>query len=278
MNGNKNIIVTLAALRLMCHAASELTPTVETTITTSTTSSTRIDAPVAHPCPDDMVLIDAIYCPNVEEACLRWVDAEGKTIGPPTDGFGRCGEFRYPTRCLTPADQRVHKKYCIDRYEYPDIPNQKPQSWMSWLASKTALEASGKRLCTDSEWTLACEGRDVKPYPYGDGYHRDRTACNFDNDMSRVDVFKDNQTVRAMDDILVASGTMPRCVSPFGVYDMVGNLDEFVVNESGHPHSSGFKGGHVFGVRNACRPMTVSHDERFAWYESGTRGCKDVIP
>ena len=121
----------------------------------------------------------------------------------------------------------------------------------------------------------------MKPYPYGDGYHRDRTACNFDNPVPKgVDVFKSrspgDEMSKRLDDLLVPAGSMPNCVSPFGVYDQIGNIDESIVNETGKPYQSGLMSGHVFGVRNACRPMTEAHNEDFGWYETGGRCCADL--
>jgi len=122
----------------------------------------------------------------------------------------------------------------------------------------------------------------MKPYPYGDGYHRDRTACNIDNAVpENVDVFKSrsphDEMTQRLNAMLVPSGSMKSCVSPFGVFDMVGNIDELVVNETGHPYKSGLMSGHIFGVRNACRPMTEAHNEDFGWYETGSRCCQSVV-
>lgn len=229
---------------------------------------------VREDCPEGSVLVDGDYCPLVEEVCLKHVDALGQAVPAPSDGsLGRCAEFRFPTKCLVP---KVHVRYCIDKYEYPNIKGQIPRSWMNWYEAKSACETQGKRLCTRTEWTFACEGPDIKPYPYGDGYHRDKTACNFDNDESGVDVHADSKSQRLLDRFLKPSGSMPKCISPFGVYDMPGNLDEFVVNETGRPYKSGLMGGHVFGVRNACRPMTDSHNESFSWYETTGRCCSSV--
>lgn len=213
-----------------------------------------------------MVLVEGEYCPDVEQECLQWVDATGAASKPPPPGTtGRCGTWKYPSTCK--SAKTVHKKFYIDVYEYPNIAGVRPQSWMTWHDVKRACESQGKRLCTRSEWTFACEGQEMKPYPYGDGYHRDRTACNIDNATPKgVDVF---QSKAPHDAMLVPAGSMPRCVSPFGVYDMVGNIDEQVINESGVPYRSGLMSGHVFGVRNACRPMTEAHNEDFGWYETG---------
>ena len=48
----------------------------------------------------------------------------------------------------------------------------------TWYEAQDACQAQGKRLCGDSEWTLACEGQERLPYPYG--YDRDAEACNID--------------------------------------------------------------------------------------------------
>jgi len=231
--------------------------------------------------PTGMREIDGEFCPEAEQVCLRWVDAVGVPSEPPEPGkTGRCGEFKNPSRCLTPEAQRPRKHFYIDTYEYPNVKGRTPDSWMTWRDVKKACESQGKRLCARSEWTMACEGPGLHPYPYGDGYHRDRTSCNTDNPMRGIDVFKakapGSEASRQLDAILVPSGAKPDCVSVWGVHDQVGNIDEQVVNEAGKPYRSGLMGGHVFGVRNACRPMTEAHNEDFGWYETGGRCCKDA--
>jgi sulfatase modifying factor 1 len=232
-------------------------------------------------CAEGMVEIEGDYCPVVEEKCLTWVDVHGaasKEAIPKPGQSGRCGEFQSPTKCL--SKNKIHVHYCIDAYEYPNVPGQRPQSWMTWYSAKAALEAEDKRMCSASEWTFACEGEAMQPYPYGDGYHRDSTACNFDNLRPKgLDVFQSKRPGDTaslwLDSMLVPAGSMERCVSPFGVHDMVGNIDEWVHGENGQRRSL-LKSGHIFGVRNACRPVTDGHGPTFGWYETGTRGCSDV--
>ena len=236
------------------------------------------NAVAASPCPKGMVVVDGEYCHSVEQVCLQWVNRKGeatKDAIPKPGQTGRCGIFKSPSRCLTP---RVHKRFCVDVYEYPNVAGQIPQSWMSWYDVKQACESQHKRLCTRSEWTYACEGPEMHPYPYGDGYHRDTTSCNTDNAVPRgLDVFKSrqrgDQTSLRLDELLTPAGSKPACKSPFGAFDMVGNIDEFVVNETKQPYVSGLMSGHVFGVRNACRPMTEAHGPGFSWYETGGRCC-----
>ena len=69
------------------------------------------------------------------------------------------------------------------------------------------------------------------------------------------------------------SGARAGCTSSYGVFDMTGNVDEWVVNESGHPFKSGLKGGYWGPVRDRCRPMTTAHGEEFSYYQVGFRCC-----
>jgi hypothetical protein len=77
----------------------------------------------------------------------------------------------------------------------------------------------------------------------------------------------------------VPSGTYADCVSGFGVHDMPGNLDEWVVSDQ-PPHEksqfAGLKGGAWGHVRSQCRPMTFSHEPEFYYYFVGFRCCRDA--
>src|ERR1700722_1639403 len=116
-------------------------------------------------CPVCMIYVQGEYCPTVRQTCLYAVDANGNKIpfskpfknklGKTIKWPDRCGEWKYPTECLS---KKIHKSFCIDKYEYPNIKDHIPQSWMSWHDVKAVCEAQGKRLCNKSEWTFACEG------------------------------------------------------------------------------------------------------------------------
>jgi formylglycine-generating enzyme required for sulfatase activity len=149
---------------------------------------------------------------------------------------------------------------------------------ISWKEAKAACEAIGKRLCTDAEWTFACEGPERLPYPYG--YIRDSAACSIDKPSPKVNeasLFspKTQAAELARLDQREPSGSRDRCVSPFGVLDMTGSVDEWVVNQSGVPFQSALKGGNWGEYRNACRPSTLGHAEGFRYYQIGFRCCRD---
>jgi hypothetical protein len=229
-------------------------------------STTPVDAKSGN-CPAGMVDVEGDYCPAVEQRCLRWLDPEEKM---------RCAEFAPTSKCL---GKTVHKHFCMDKFEYPNKAGEKPVIMKTWYQAKAACEGQGKRLCGDSEWTLACEGQERLPYPYG--YQRNSEACNIDKPHPNPDEAaiadpkrRDAEVARLWQG--EPSGSRESCVSPYGVHDMTGNVDEWVVNESGKPYKSGLKGGYWGPVRDRCRPMTVAHGEDFSFYQIGFRCCADA--
>ncbi|MFO0760502.1 MAG: amidohydrolase/deacetylase family metallohydrolase [Byssovorax sp.] len=215
-------------------------------------------------CPADMIEIQGEYCTKVEETCLKKRNPR------------QCAEFEQPTRCVGPS---VSKHYCVDRYEWPNQKGALATVMVSWEEARTRCEAIGKRLCTDAEWTLACEGNERWPFPYG--YTRDSVACAIDKPSPKVNEARlfsprtqDAELARL--DQREPSGARERCVSPFGVRDLTGNVDEWVVNERGVPYASALKGGNWGEYRNACRPTTLGHAEGFRYYQIGYRCCRSL--
>jgi sulfatase modifying factor 1 len=231
-----------------------------------TAAPTVEDAPkVISKCPDGMVYIEGDYCPVLEEICLKWGDPDNKGANGPA----QCLEFKYPTKCLS---KRIKMSYCIDLYPLPNVPSELPTTNMTWYDVKDACEKQGKRLCSRPEFTQACRGIEDHPYPYGNGYQRDCTACNCD----RVPWV--NPATHPFSDVdkRVPLGSMPRCKSDYGVFDMVGNNDRFVYNETERPFKSALMGGHaVAGARNRCTPSTTAHNESFKYYETGGLCCSN---
>jgi hypothetical protein len=228
----------------------------------------RASLPIRTHCPEGMRLVDGEYCPTVEQECLRWLD-------PDEEIPMRCAEFA-PTRCV--SRRRRHVNVCMDEYEYPNRAGAYPQVMVSWYAARRACEARGARLCTMSEWTFACEGEQMLPYPYGQ--QRDDTACHFDHQRLRPDRARLANPATSADESArlydaVPSGQYSRCVSPFGIHDMTGNADEWTVNETGEPFQSALKGGWWGPIRARCRPATISHNEGFVYYQIGFRCCAD---
>jgi sulfatase modifying factor 1 len=207
-------------------------------------------------CPDEMVLVDGAFCPRVEQRCLRWMDPPGKYHRY------RCAEYARPASCLAP---RVHKRFCVDRRERIDLPTGLPLNAKSWTDAKQACEDAGARVCMDSEWTFACEGEEMRPYPYG--WSRTLGACNAD----RTDLLAAGQPERLRDEREPAHAS---CASPFGILDMAGNVAEWV-SVDGFPQGSVVvqKGNWWQPGKHACRDEQAGHDRFYKGTETGFRCC-----
>jgi len=220
-------------------------------------------------CPVGMIKVEGDYCHFAYERCLKWIDSKNKYPY-------MCERFEFPTKCLS---GKTHMSFCIDKYEAQDESGQIPEVFIDWFTAQSKCEAAGKRLCDVRELTLACEGPKMKPYPYG--YVRDTSKCNIGN------VWIDpNKTPFEKMDRRVPSGNYDTCKSDFGVYDGVGNVDEWAVNKEGSmlkaPFKSALFGGHyVSGIRNRCRDqgvpsVTTSHGPTAKNYEISYRCCSDL--
>ena len=127
-----------------------------------------------------------------------------------------------PPRC--PSEMAVvtigARTVCIDRFE-ASLEGKKAvarkgarPAVASQLEARAACAAAGKRLCTVAEWTAACRGPEAKrKFPYGDRYVARR--CN--------------DAARAHGKPL-PSGTLSECRTPDGIYDLSGNLWEWLAD------------------------------------------------
>lgn len=223
-------------------------------------------------CPAEMVLVDGEYCTEVEHRCKRhwYAKANAKKV---------CEEFEPYSRCV---GTHQPKRFCIDKYAWPNQEGERPEVMNNFYQAQVKCAAMGKRLCTESEWTMACEGPELLPFPYG--YVRDPNKCNGDQpwdspNMKKVAKRDPAELARLWQG--VRSGSQPHCVSGYGVHDLPGNTDEVVASET---YSSGFRGKYdsvhtggpwYKGVRNQCRPKIYTHNEGFYYYFLGFRCCAE---
>ena len=205
-----------------------------------------------------------------------------------------CERWRVPKRVcesfseakwstLAASLPRRAMRFCMDRYEYPNRLGEYPLVVTTFSESEAFCKKEGKRLCTESEWTFACEGEEGRPYPYG--YTRDATACPIDR--PRVEPPEGTfaprttgHTARGIDAMWQGerSGAFSRCTSPFGVADMTGNVDEWTRSTRPWGYRMILKGGHWSYVRARCRPQTRGHGPLYVNVETGFRCCTDGPP
>lgn len=139
-----------------------------------------------------------------------------------------------------------------------------PQSNISQVQASEACAHASKRLCTLAEWTAACRGRpkhdDV--YPYGDTY--DPSACNEGHDTH-----------------VARGGTYAKCKSRYGVFDMHGNVHEWVADSPETDSTKGiFMGGYFIDAKingPGCEYETTAHAKTYHDYSTGFRCCADPL-
>lgn len=228
------------------------------------------------------------YLQRSNQVCKRWLGND------PTDFARRCAEFSQPVweKLAQDLATKAIKPFCIDRYEYPNKKGASPVIDVSWYEAIGICNSEGKRLCTEEEWTFACEGEAALPYPYG--YERSDKKCNIDKawlDFNKQKLTPRDQAANGLEALWKGepSGTYDECVSPFKVHDMTGNVDEWTVSKASgvgfkgtevvrgkkvNHYPSMLKGGYWSTVRDQCRPATGAHDETTQFYQMGFRCCR----
>lgn len=205
--------------------------------------------------------------------CTNWISR---------DFPQRCAEFdRDRWIAFQTTLGSVDMNFCIDRYEYPNIQGQYPWVLVSYTDAVAICAEQEKRLCSEDEWTFACEGEQAWPCPHG--FTRSSEACVIDKLWMDFDprAWRDPSSRAAMLELDrlwqgEPAGARDRCRSPFGVYEMTGNVDEWTESTLSSGYRSVLKGGYWAPVRNRCRVSTRAHDEHFAFYQQGFRCCADL--
>jgi formylglycine-generating enzyme required for sulfatase activity len=101
---------------------------------------------------------------------------------------------------------------------------QRPVTCVTWYGAEMYCRAQNKRLPLEAEWELAAKGAAGRPFPWGvDTDHLDGVAYHL-------------SAPRAV-------GTSTKDVSPEGVYDLAGNVAEWVQSERNTPDKWVVRGG-----------------------------------
>ncbi len=119
--------------------------------------------------------------------------------------------------------------YCIDVFEFPNRACELPIVWSSPSGASNVCKLQGKRLCTQSEWQLACrgdpEGGKDRRYAYGDKLDLD--VCNTHRPHRlRCNPLGSKTAWATCATDTEPSGSFPSCRSRFGVFDQHGNVAE----------------------------------------------------
>jgi formylglycine-generating enzyme len=220
------------------------------------------------PCPAGMAFVDV---PGKRAFCIdRW---EGSTV-----------ELRGRDEVAHPATTPVTnlKVKAVTRSGVT------PQGYISKNEAEAACKLARKRLCTGEEWERACRGKNPTTFPYGDerksGYCNDSGKAPLaslhpdlgENVYASSDAMNDPRINQAPNTV-APTGSFAKCRNAFGVFDMVGNLHEWVADMQGSRGT--FRGGYYQDTHlngDGCSYRTVAHDVSYHDYSTGFRCCADV--
>ncbi|MCA9594762.1 MAG: SUMF1/EgtB/PvdO family nonheme iron enzyme [Myxococcales bacterium] len=244
-------------------------------------------------CPPDMVSVHEFCIDRYEDSLID--TADGREISP----------YYHPTRSQTQASYGRARRGMGDggtlqghTMAVPEPPTFQlkedfspravskggvvPSGYLNLTVAELACKNAGKRLCTEAEWVTACKGEQGRRFPYGDEYEAGR--CNVFREAHPAMVLYGNPSIGHLDPrlnkvrshgrpLLRATGATPECKSIWGndaIYDMVGNLDEWIDDPGGV-----FVGG--FYSRNTkagCEARISAHTPPYFDYSLGVRCCK----
>lgn len=223
-------------------------------------------------CPKGMVKIPATtpFCVDRYEASIVVVDGTGKEVS--------WSPYYPPPKTMT--------------YRAVSTKGAVPQAYMSGETSQIACENAGKRLCTNTEWLRACRGPSDFTYPYGNS--REPGVCNdaravhpaiqcFGTSASWIWSELGYAGIDQQADTVAKTGSHTGCVTAEGVYDMMGNVHEWIWDDpskySDPVKAIDFRGGfyadtHLNG--DGCLYQTTAHNFQHWDYSTGFRCCADA--
>jgi formylglycine-generating enzyme len=233
-----------------------LNPSASSQVDTEPVLGVRLDAGVAdaqapaesaygaHPlsdalCPPGMNWVGGDYCPSVA------VSGERCKVEP---------------RALD---------FCIDVHEYPNQAGVRPSVMVSFNEAAQYCESEGKRLCGEGEWTFACRGV------------RRISACNFGQTSKRVraTAFWDPSAVAR--ELEAVDGRRPsgssECQSTWGLFDALGNVQEWVSSEHAVAYDGAMKGGCYNESSIGCERSIQTRKPDVRYPQTGFRCCADPL-
>lgn len=150
--------------------------------------------------PERLVFVDGFYIYKYEVTVAQYKKFLQGPQGKEHEPDESSGDYM-------PADYFTNPKY--DNYPVVNV---------SWDDAEAYCRWAGNRLPKEAEWEKSARGADQRTYPWGDIWDPKRANADDEANGFRDDGYRFTAPV----------GSFPDGVSPFGVYDLAGNVWEWV--------------------------------------------------
>lgn len=161
-----------------------------------------------------------------------------------------------------PEDMAPVGLVCMDQYEAPNRYGHNPLVMQSAEDGERWCGTRGKRLCTEDEWDTACFMSGTDPC------HNNKRWLPWEKETAN----QPDEVKRLWQGS--PSGMYKTCRTPSGVYDLTGNVEEWVRSRPkarDWPYT--LKGG-WWAKKTACHKSNDAHPPSFRFYETGFRCCR----
>lgn len=257
-------------------------------------------------CPTDFCTDGYCCTSRCHEGCES-CDSDGVCSAVISGTDPECPTLCTETGCRScPEDMEEIEDFCMDKFEAPGQEGELPFVMFTFLEAEQWCESKGKRLCFDSEWTLACGTAQSLNYPYGDTHvpgtcNDNKTWRPYNQDLLNLwPIGINDPSVATLEELLTAarssgvsgtsaadhieqlyqgapSGTYIDCVNTYNIYDLCGNVEEWTRrSDGGVTDFHGNLKGRYWADSRQCGDNIKDHGDSFRFYEIGFRCCSSL--
>ncbi|MGD9679328.1 MAG: formylglycine-generating enzyme family protein [Vulcanibacillus sp.] len=154
-----------------------------------------------------------------------------------------------------------------------------PVAWVTWFGAWSYADFYGYRLPSEDEWEKAARGDDNRAYPWGEEVgHGYLNYYHSGDPFEGSDGYSDTTPVGFYNGNTYGDFHTENAVSPYGLYDMAGNVGEWIAKaDTDRYHYRRIRGGNKGTYEIDARIWKEDNaDPRFIGPNTGFRVVRDV--